>query len=66
MSARKVMRALGVGWPRAKWLVVLAGWATSTARRGRVTATGPTAPAAKNSEGDETTSTDHHETRTTQ
>ncbi len=66
MSGRKVMRALGVGWPRAKWLVVPAGWATSTARRGRVTATGPTAPAAKNSEGDETTSTDHHETRTTQ
>jgi hypothetical protein len=27
MSGRKVMRVLGVGWPRAKRLVDLAGWA---------------------------------------
>lgn len=29
MSGRKVMRALGVGWPRAKRLVDLAGWAAA-------------------------------------
>ncbi|MGH3460720.1 MAG: DUF2637 domain-containing protein [Kribbellaceae bacterium] len=32
MSGRKVMRVLGVGWPRAKRLVDLAGWSASTAQ----------------------------------
>ena len=65
MSGRKVMRALGVGWPRAKRLVDLAGWSASTARRrpnngNRQT----TEPGADEHEDDETTPAGHIDSRT--
>jgi hypothetical protein len=76
MSGRKVMRVLGVGWPRAKRLVDLAGW-TATGQQpsggsgangnrsngNRTDGTQPTEPGV--AEQAETTTADNVETRTT-
>jgi len=68
MSGRKVMRALGVGWPRAKRLVDLAGWSaprTAQPPPGGHQANGSQPARTETAQSVETTPADHIDSRTT-